>query len=90
MICYILVSIYLILEFAKIITDLKKSYVDVFNPGGKSTGPSPLPAPDAFAPMPSNGAQLNFFVPQPVSNADAPTDFLTPAPVQNDTSSQVS
>lgn len=68
---------------------MKKSYVDVFNPGGKGSGPSPLPAPDTFGTMPSSGPQMNFFVPQPVANADAPTDFLTPAPVQNDNSSQV-
>lgn len=68
------------------ISDLKKSYIDVFNPGGKSSGTSPMPAPDTFGSMPSSNTQLNFFVPQPVSNADAPTDFLTPAPVQNDSS----
>lgn len=61
------------------VADLKKSYVDVFNPGGKSSGPASLPAPDAFATMAAGNAQMNFFVPQPVANQNAPTDFLTPA-----------
>lgn len=56
----------------------------MFNPGGKPSGPSSLPALDTFGAMPQSGTQVNYFVPQPISNADAPTDFLTPAPVYND------
>lgn len=65
-------------------TDIKKAYVDVFNPG--STKPtankSSIPSPEIFgSALPSvsaGGNQMNFFVPQPIADPNAPTDFLTP------------
>ncbi|KAK5649877.1 hypothetical protein RI129_000906 [Pyrocoelia pectoralis] len=71
--------------------NIKKSYVDVFNPGAKNSGnASSIAAPEAFPSLSSNGLQMNYFVPAPVSDPNAPTDFLTPAPVpQLDDNSQV-
>lgn len=67
--------------------DLKKSYVDVF----KSSGASSLPPPETFSamPPPTGNTQMNYFIPQPMANANAPTDFLTPAG-QPENASQVS
>jgi len=63
--------------------NIKKSYVDVFNPGAKQPGgASTLPAPDAFSSLPANGPQINFFIPAPITDPNAPTDFLTPTPIQ--------
>ncbi|KAK4881738.1 hypothetical protein RN001_005057 [Aquatica leii] len=63
--------------------NIKKSYVDVFNPGAKASGGAgSLPAPDTFATLPNNGLQTNYFVPAPITDLNAPTDFLTPAPMQ--------
>ncbi|XP_044262205.1 protein transport protein Sec16A isoform X2 [Tribolium madens] len=58
--------------------NIKKSYIDVFNPAGK-------PAQSVAAPAPLGGAPhaqppMNFFIPQPVNDPNAPTDFLTPSP----------
>lgn len=59
--------------------DLKNSYVDVFNPGGKSSsGPTSLPPIDK---LPSAVPQMNFFIPQHVTDPNAPVDFLTPGGV---------
>lgn len=60
-----------------LVTDLKNSYVDVFNPSGKSG--SALPIPDVVNSAP--GPQMNFFIPQPISDPNAPMDFLTPGGV---------
>ena len=70
--------------------DLKKSYVDVFNPGGKSSSnpTSIAPPQDVFTSAPTG--QMNFFVPAPANDPNAPLDFLTPAPVNISDSSQVS
>lgn len=62
--------------------------MDVFNPGNKSSGPASLPPQDAFPAM-AQSTQMNFFIPQPVANQNAPTDFLTPVP-QIEDSAQVS
>ncbi|XP_031333554.1 uncharacterized protein LOC116163652 isoform X2 [Photinus pyralis] len=72
--------------------NIKKSYVDVFNPGAKSAGNAPsIAAPETFSSMPPSGLQMNYFVPAPVSDPNAPMDFLTPAPLQQiDDSSQIS
>lgn len=59
-------------------TDLKNSYVDVFNPSGKPNGPT-MPIPDVINSAP--GPQMNFFVPQPITDPNAPLDFLTPGGV---------
>ncbi|XP_018571551.1 uncharacterized protein LOC108911173 isoform X2 [Anoplophora glabripennis] len=67
--------------------NLKNSYVDVFNPGGKSGGPSSLPPIDN---LPSAVPQLNFFIPQPVSDPNAPVDFLTPGGVPQMAEQQMS
>ncbi|RZC42229.1 uncharacterized protein BDFB_009106, partial [Asbolus verrucosus] len=68
--------------------NLKKSYIDVFNPNAKSS--SSLPAPASLGGMQPLPAQMNFFVPQPVNDPNAPTDFLTPAPpLQYEDNSQV-
>ncbi|XP_065156222.1 protein transport protein Sec16A isoform X4 [Atheta coriaria] len=58
--------------------NLKKSYVDVFNPSGKP--PSAGSSSDFNAPaMPAaNAAPMNFFVPAPM-DPNAPVDFLTPS-----------
>lgn len=69
-----------------IFLDLKNSYVDVFNPGGKANGPSSLPPIDN---LPSAMPQMNFFIPQPVSDPNAPVDFLTPGGVPQMTEQQV-
>ncbi|GJQ86245.1 hypothetical protein Trydic_g8944 [Trypoxylus dichotomus] len=69
--------------------NLKKSYVDVFNPGGKSSENSQAMAQNPVflgAPAPSSGNQVNFFVPAPVNDPNAPVDFLTPANVNADNS----
>ncbi|EFA12359.2 hypothetical protein TcasGA2_TC002065 [Tribolium castaneum] len=56
--------------------NIKKSYIDVFNPG--KPGPAAAPAPLGGAPQAQ--PPMNFFIPQPVNDPNAPTDFLTPAP----------
>ncbi|KAL3278660.1 hypothetical protein HHI36_016197 [Cryptolaemus montrouzieri] len=55
--------------------NLKKSYIDVFNPGGVAKA---APAPNV-AGFPTTNAipQMNFFVPQPVNDPNVPTNFLT-------------
>ncbi|CAH1974224.1 unnamed protein product [Acanthoscelides obtectus] len=63
--------------------NLKNSYVDVFSQGGAAkpaptTGPAPVPAP--AAPM-STVQPMNFFIPQPMGDPNAPVDFLTPGGV---------
>lgn len=67
--------------FFKYFVDIKKSYVDVFNPNGKpQDGPKPLNnSQSTSAPVPGP-PQMNFFIPQPINDPNAPTDFLTPAP----------
>lgn len=70
---------------------MKKSYIDVFNPNAKQGAPqtSPPPPLDMMAP-PGAPPSINFFIPQPINDANAPTDFLTPAPpMQYDENSQV-
>ncbi|XP_057668729.1 uncharacterized protein LOC130901379 isoform X3 [Diorhabda carinulata] len=57
--------------------NLKKSYVDIFNPNGNS-GPTSLPLPTQSI---SRVPQMNFFVPQQVTDPNAPIDFLTPGGV---------
>ncbi|KRT84123.1 hypothetical protein AMK59_373 [Oryctes borbonicus] len=69
--------------------NLKKSYVDVFNPGGKSSENSQSVAQNPVflnAPAPSTGSHGNYFVPAPVNDPNAPVDFLTPANVNADNS----
>ncbi|KAJ8927810.1 hypothetical protein NQ314_019692 [Rhamnusium bicolor] len=67
--------------------NLKNSYVDVFNPGGKPSGPMSLPTADK---LPSAAVpQMNFFIPQPVSDPNAPVDFLTPGGVPQFAEQQV-
>jgi hypothetical protein len=58
--------------------NLKKSYIDVFNPGAKSG--QALPPPGSMGGATGAQQPMNFFVPQPVNDPNAPTDFLTPAP----------
>lgn len=69
-----------------VFVDLKKSYVDVFNPGGKSSSTGSLPIPASFDPFPGapgggggGGTKMNLFVPQPFADTNAPIDFLTPS-----------
>lgn len=50
----------------------------MFNPGGK-TQDAPKPLNNPQQPI-SGPPQMNFFVPQPNYDPNAPTDFLTPAP----------
>ncbi|XP_017783965.1 PREDICTED: protein transport protein Sec16A isoform X2 [Nicrophorus vespilloides] len=58
--------------------NLKKSYVDVFNPDGKATVPPSIMPPDPYAPPTVQSSNLNFFVPAPMADPNAPMDFLTP------------
>lgn len=60
------------------VTDLKKSYVDVFNSGGKANTGAPASSPEPYISARSGGQQMNFFVPAPVADPNAPTNFLTP------------
>lgn len=69
--------------------DIKKAYVDVFNPAGTTAAKSAVPAPEVFGAVPSGGAQMNFFVPQPIADPNAPTDFLTPPTGGTEENSQV-
>lgn len=71
-----------------LIADLKKSYVDVFNPNGKTSGPASLTNSDVLPPT-MQTPQMNFFIPQPVTDPNAPTDFLTPAPPMQFNENQV-
>lgn len=72
------------------ITDLKKSYVDVFNPGGKPNASVPTSSGESFMSARASGQHMNFFVPTPIVDPNAPTDFLTPLPLQHaDTNTQV-
>ncbi|KAK9701018.1 hypothetical protein QE152_g30877 [Popillia japonica] len=66
--------------------NLKKSYVDVFNPSGKSSenSQSMVQNPVFLNATPSGGSQVNFFVPAPVNDPNAPVDFLTPGSVNTD------
>ncbi|XP_045460644.1 protein transport protein Sec16B isoform X2 [Harmonia axyridis] len=58
--------------------NLKKSYIDVFNPGGVATKPAvPAPQMPGFPVANNNAPQMNFFIPQPVTDPNAPTNFLT-------------
>ncbi|XP_076251335.1 endoplasmic reticulum export factor secretory 16 isoform X3 [Rhynchophorus ferrugineus] len=65
--------------------NLKNAYVNVFKQNGTTTatpsGPGPLSGLEQSPPGPP---QMNFFIPQPVNDPNAPVDFLTPggAPVQ--------
>lgn len=60
---------------------MKNAYVDVFKQNGVKSN-ADVPAPEQL-PMVAP-PQMNFFIPQPVANANAPVDFLTPGgvPVQ--------
>lgn len=72
------------------VTDLKKSYVDVFNPGGKPNAGAPASSSESYISARSGGQQINFFVPAPVADPNAPTDFLTPISLQHaDANTQV-
>lgn len=64
--------------------------MDVFNPGGKSSSnaTSIVPPQDVFTS--ASTGQMNFFIPAPLNDPNAPLDFLTPAPVNISDSSQVS
>ncbi|KAK9872597.1 hypothetical protein WA026_018729 [Henosepilachna vigintioctopunctata] len=55
--------------------NLKKSYIDVFNPGGTAKAVAPMPNLPEFS-TPNSNSQINFFVPQPVNDPNAPTNFL--------------
>ncbi|XP_049821203.1 protein transport protein Sec16A-like isoform X4 [Aethina tumida] len=69
--------------------NLKKSYVDVFNPNGKTSGPASLTNSDVLPPA-MQTPQMNFFIPQPVTDPNAPMDFLTPAPPMQFNENQMS
>lgn len=62
--------------------NLKKSYVDVFNPSGISSnggGSAPALMADNSNTIPAAPSGVpNFFIPPPVADSNAPTDFLTP------------
>lgn len=72
---------------------MKKSYIDVFNPNAKQGAPQTSPPPPLEMMPPPAGPpppSMNFFIPQPINDANAPTDFLTPAPpMQYDENLQV-
>lgn len=74
----------------KLFADLKKSYVDIFNPGGTTKPSSTVNNQQSFESFnePNNAgsiSQMNFFIPQPVSDPNAPIDFLTPGATINPT-----
>lgn len=71
-------KILLFWSYISFVIDLKNSYVDVFNPTDKPNGPT-MPIPDVINSAP--GLQMNFFVPQPITDPNAPLDFLTPGGV---------
>lgn len=58
--------------------------MDIFNPSG-TTKPSSTTNPQSFESYAdTNNAtvnQMNFFIPQPVADPNAPIDFLTPAAI---------
>lgn len=63
----------------------------MFNPGGtKVANENVPPATDVFGAMPTVSNQVNYFVPAPVSDVNAPVDFLTPSAMASEESSQVS
>lgn len=61
---------------------MKNAYVDVFKQNGVKSEPVPAPEP---VPLIGQPTSMNFFIPQPVANQNAPLDFLTPggAPLQS-------
>ncbi|KAJ8918937.1 hypothetical protein NQ315_016839 [Exocentrus adspersus] len=61
--------------------NLKNSYVDVFNPGGKPGSSGAASLPPAVEQVRTGAPQMNFFIPQPVTDPNAPVDFLTPGGV---------
>ncbi|KAL1505990.1 hypothetical protein ABEB36_005430 [Hypothenemus hampei] len=56
--------------------NLKNAYVDVFKQNGVKPVTEGVPVPEQV-PMIAP-AQMNFFIPQPVANTNAPVNFLTP------------
>ncbi|XP_044761083.1 protein transport protein Sec16B isoform X2 [Coccinella septempunctata] len=57
--------------------NLKKSYIDVFNPGGTGAKPA-LPSFPVFqVPVANSNPQLNLLVPHPLTDPNAATNFLT-------------
>lgn len=46
--------------------DIKKSYVDVLNPGGAGPGPGPAPAPAVLGPSVPLQPPPSYFVPAPL------------------------
>ncbi|CAH1130815.1 unnamed protein product [Ceutorhynchus assimilis] len=62
--------------------NVKNAYVDVFKQNGVKSNMEGIPPPENV-PMVAP-TQMNFFIPQPMANANASLDFLTPggAPVQ--------
>ncbi|XP_071051239.1 uncharacterized protein [Onthophagus taurus] len=68
--------------------NLKKSYVDVFNPGGKPSVPTMMQPPLGNSTA-GGDTQMNYFIPTPVNDPNAPTDFLTPAPTHIEPQAQI-
>lgn len=66
---------------------MKNSYVDVFNPSAKPGG-AKIPAPDVMGS--ATRPQMNFFIPQPITDPNAPVDFLTPGGIPHLPEQQVS
>jgi len=64
--------------------NLKTSYVDIFKQNGSKSTAGPGAAPVSEKVPVSSPPQMNFFIPPPVLDPNAPVDFLTPggAPVQ--------
>ncbi|XP_066150746.1 protein transport protein Sec16B isoform X3 [Euwallacea fornicatus] len=54
--------------------NVKNAYVDVFKQNGVKS--EPVPAPEQVPIMAPT--EMNFFIPQPMANSNAPVDFLTP------------
>lgn len=75
----------------ELFSDIKNSYIDVFNPGGVKTGSENVPsATEVFGDIPAPGSQMNYFVPAPVVDAGVSVDFLTSAPKVTEDINQVS
>lgn len=63
---------------------MKKAYVDILNPGARNANvTSSITAPDNFGLPPTNGTHLNYFVPAPVNDPNAPMDFLSHGTTQH-------
>lgn len=67
------------ISVVNVCADIKKSYVDVFNPGG-GAGRAPPPPADVLGPSAPLHAPTNYFVPAPAPQVHATIYFYISQP----------